>query len=194
MTYSTTIPQPNDDLDVSVTDIQQNFLTANTVMDIDHYPFNNLTATKGQHKQVQIVNQAAIPPGLANGAETIYSKNIPSGGELFFTRGSSGVEIQLTGPGDTSATLQGHSFLPGGLLIQWGEIINPGSGSTPVTFPTPFPSGSAPFSITLTVRRNATSNAIVYYVDEATPPTSTGFNYVGTTSGSQFLYWMAIGK
>lgn len=194
MAYQTTKPAPNDDLDVSVTDIQQNFLTANTVMDVDHYPFNNLTATKGQHKQVQVVNQLAIPPGLANGAETIYSKSISSGGELFFTRGSSGIEIQLTGPGNPSATLQGFTFLPGGLLLQWGEITTPGSGPTSVNFPTPFPSGNAPFSITFTVRRTGASNAIAYYVNEAIPPTSTDFNYIGTTSGSQFLYWMAIGK
>lgn len=52
MVYQTTKPAPNDDLDVSVTDIQQNFLTANTVIDIDHYPFDNLTANKGYHKDI----------------------------------------------------------------------------------------------------------------------------------------------
>lgn len=61
MVYQTLIPQPNDDLDVSVTDIQQNFLTANTVMDIDHYPFDNVTVNKGFHKTVTSPNQTIAP-------------------------------------------------------------------------------------------------------------------------------------
>lgn len=61
MVYQTLIPQPNDDLDVSVTDIQQNFLTANTVFDIDHYPFNDSTANKGFHHTVTSPDQVAVP-------------------------------------------------------------------------------------------------------------------------------------
>lgn len=66
MVYQTLIPQPNDDLDVSVTDIQQNFLTANTVMAIDHYPFDNVTANKGFHKTVTSPDQVTAPAATVN--------------------------------------------------------------------------------------------------------------------------------
>lgn len=65
MAYQTLIPQPNDDLDVSVTDIQQNFLTANTVMSIDHYPFDDVTANKGFHKTVTSPDQTTAPTTTA---------------------------------------------------------------------------------------------------------------------------------
>lgn len=61
MPYQPNKPLPPDDLDISVTDIQQNFLIANTVMDIDHYPFDNLTANKGFHKTVTTPDQGAVP-------------------------------------------------------------------------------------------------------------------------------------
>lgn len=61
MVYQTASPAPNDDLDVSVTDIQQNFLTANTVFDIDHYPFNDSTANKGFHHTVTSPDQVTAP-------------------------------------------------------------------------------------------------------------------------------------
>jgi len=66
MPYQPNKPLPPDDLDISVTDIQQNFLIANTVIDIDHYPFDNLTANKGFHKQVTSPDQGAAPAATAN--------------------------------------------------------------------------------------------------------------------------------
>ena len=66
MVYQTASPAPNDDLDVSVTDIQQNFLTANTVFDIDHYPFDDLTANKGFHHTVTSPDQTTAPAATVN--------------------------------------------------------------------------------------------------------------------------------
>lgn len=66
MPYQPNKPLPNDDLDVSVDDLQQNFEIANTVMSIDHYPFDNLTANKGFHKKVTSPDQGSAPAVTVN--------------------------------------------------------------------------------------------------------------------------------
>lgn len=116
---------PNDDLDVSVTDIQQNFLTANTVMDIDHYPFDNVTANKGYHKQSTY--PAGADPLTVAGTSKVYGKSYTpdytgatADTQLFAISGLGGIS-QLTG---NSGETDGWQWV-GGVLIQWGIVPPP---------------------------------------------------------------------
>ncbi len=65
MVYNTLKPAANDNLNVSQGDIQGNFLTANTVMAVNHYAFDVVSGNQGKHNVVTtpiVVN--APPDGL----------------------------------------------------------------------------------------------------------------------------------
>jgi len=135
MVYQSTKPAPNDDLDVSVTDIQQNFLTSNTVIDIDHYPFDNLTANKGYHKVIH--QPPVLSPAAVASVGQLYVKDVTvntvTDTQLFFKTGLNG-ESQLTG-NDASTT--GYQWI-GGVLIQWGRVVanvSTGVENFAITFP-----------------------------------------------------------
>lgn len=75
MTYSPTIPQPNDLLSQSQGDIQINFSQANSIFQIDHVEFNNATvADRGDHKQITF-NTNNVPGGAPVGTHSILYTN-----------------------------------------------------------------------------------------------------------------------
>lgn len=212
MAYQTTKPAPNDDLDVSVTDIQQNFLTANTVMDINHYPFDNLTVNKGKHKFVDMPVLAGVPT-IAAGDGGIYTKlDASTQAQMFYTPDATGNEYQLTrtiaasfakfgvfiADGALANSTFGWSFLPGGLLFQYGTYIPgnfSGSKTGAINFPTAFT--SVPYLIILTPISKANSNENhTLSLSSTTPPTTTTFNYNwdSTTSTYSGFSWTAIGR
>ena len=116
-----------------------------------------------------------------DGATNAYQlTNIVSGNEATF-----GTNTNYSGTLDG-----GWSFLPGGLIIQYGSGTS-SSSSTTVTFPIAFPSGNPPFSITVTPERNAASASAV---DASTIPTSSQFIFKSNTSSSRKFYWVAIGN
>lgn len=96
MVYQPTKPQPNDNLDVSVTDIQQNFLTANTVMGIDHYPFDNVTANKGFHKTVTSPDQTTEPTTTLEPKIYGLQQTVPLGVIQYSKLPNDGVPTPLT--------------------------------------------------------------------------------------------------
>lgn len=123
---------------------------------------------------------------------------IAGSGEIFLTRDNSGVQIQLTGPGTPtiggSGNNFGYTFLPGGILLQWG-FITISSSPNPYLFVAPnipFPNNC--FNISLSLNANSSTSAANTASTIGTPLT-TGFrwNFTGTTS-YQFIYWTAIGN
>ncbi len=168
--YNQNIPgsqnNPSDDQPL----MRENTNSIRDWVQIDHFGFKN--AQGGLHKQVRSVNQLAIPAGLTAQMGTIYTKLATSTGALtesniFFTPGTSGNEYQLTRVITASFTnlfgklLQnynaagtayfgGWTFLPGGMLMQYGRSVN--SSSANVTFPIPF--STAVYSIQCTILSN----------------------------------------
>jgi hypothetical protein len=196
--YKDNIPFPTNNPSTDQPDMLTNTNSIDSIIGIDHFSFNNTNG--GTHQQVQLFNSpginGAIPPGLqGNGWETIYASATAGNGELWFTRGSTPTGIQLTGPGVPSALQNGSTFLPGGLIFQWGR--SPG-GSLPssgtITFPTPFINNFFVVNITLIANSSGTgtSNTISYLTGSGTL-LSFKWNYTGTTSYVGF-YWMAIGN
>ena len=202
MPYDPNIPQPSDNLSDSQSDILQNFQTLDTVFAINHFLFSDASANKGKHKFIELPELAAIPPGLVSGEETIYSKVVAGSGQVFFTRGSSGVEIQLTGPGTPSALQNGYTFLAGGIVIQWGLVVQAfSSGSTTGTtlFNTPFL--NTPFIVT----GNPTFAAAAFPNSQASvnirgsqliSARKTSFDWQFFTNSSNYtgFTWIAIGN
>lgn len=197
MTFNPSKPAPNDLLSDSQLDIQTNFSTSNTSFGLNHYSFDNLTVKNGKHKFVEMPN-SALPVGLAATEGTLYTKTAAAASELYYTRDASGIEIQMTGPDKPVATTNGHTFLPGGILMQWGQITSTNSSFTPLLFATanidfpnncfdvftqPFGSGNVPGgACTIEVRKSTISK--------------TKFDWVMVTNSGEYtgFFWWAIGN
>jgi len=199
MVYNPNIPNAGDLLSVSQGQLKTNFTAANTSFSRNHIPFSTAT-NNGKHTFIEMPIRAGIPapaPGLILGEGTVYTKNTTTftattEATTYYTPDNTGNEYQLTRTISSKfgsfSTATGWTFLPGGLLLQWGQVAAPGS-SGQVIFPVAFT--TAAFSIQLTVQSTATTFALI---DNTTPPTLTTFNYKTALAGVVSLHWIAIGK
>jgi len=196
--------------------IRGNFSSADTTFGLNHYSFTNLTANIGKHKFVSfpvLANYAAIAPAPIVGDATVYSKTVTSISQLFFAADATGNEYQITRSIPASFSLfstntnyplaqlyekGGWTFLPGGLIMQYGSVL-PGQG-TSQTGTTKFPISftSAPFIVMPTaVSRSTgvgTQERIISIKD--TSITSTQFQWTWDNGTSNYVgfNWIAIGK
>jgi hypothetical protein len=197
MPYQPNIPLSTDNLNVSQGDIQGNFITANTVMGQNHYPFDDATIG-GKHKFVDMPILAAVP-SIAAGDGGLYTKTTSGRSNLFYTSDAAGNEIQITTSVNPSIIANGgFTFLPGGLIMIWGSF-NP-NVSTTVTFPNIAFTGyggngfpTACFQVQLT---GAAANNSTFRNGISTGTiTQTGFVWEGTISANwNPIYYLAIGN
>lgn len=132
-------------------------------------------------------NPTAIPNSMV-----LFSKSDASGKTQLCTIDPDSHVTQISAAVAPLSAQNGYSWLPGGMLIQWGIVDAPVGNSGNFTFPVAF--SGTPYSITLTFIRTAgTSGENFVYVTSG-QVTSTRFRTttVGTT-GSHFVYYMAIG-
>lgn len=205
MTYTPNIPVTGDSLGNTRDRIRTNFQVISSTFDQNHIKPGD--GGQGKHKFIQmaeVANSAAAPTTLANEAG-FYARvgTNPEETNLWFRGENNGFQYQLTSAVSTGTlrfgtfTLPvpnnagGWTFLPGGLILQYGRRLSPGSSGL-VTFPIPFPGGTAPYSIQVSLERTTGSQNVT--IDSGTPPTSTGFNYLASSGGSNAVNWIAIGK
>lgn len=199
MTYTRSIPNSGESLGGTRDRIRTNFEEIFDVVAINHTNFNELG--EGKHKFLQMPIQASAPTTAASEGG-FYTKTVSGAAQAFFRSESNGSEYQMTSVSDANiATFAvnsvayvddndgGWTFLPGGLILQYGRRTSPGSSGT-VTYPRAFPSGNAAFSIIVTNERNSARSANI----NTAGSTSTVFNYFMETSGSTALNWIAIGN
>ena len=165
-----------------------------TTFSVNHVGYNDSGA--GKHKFMQMPEQASAPSTAANEG-ALYTKDDGSTTALYFRQESSGSEIKLTGS-TPSAAANGYTFLPGGLLLQWGVVNSPGTSGT-VTFATAniaFPANL--YNVQLTVARTgsfgSSPSAGIAVVNSGSAFNNTTFSYLCSTSGNARLYWSAIGN
>ncbi len=186
------------------------------IIDEDHFSFDENNG--GLHRQVRLPlrggSPGTIPPGLVAGEGTLYTKTVTSTGiltetGLFYTPDNSSDEYQLTRtitadfaelgtnaaygtPPATFTQTGGWTFLPGGMLMQYGFFGKTGATGTSgqVQFPVQWSTGA--FSIQLTLYRNSGNQTLS--LDSAIVPTTTTFNFLTSSSGSDGIYWTAIGN
>lgn len=204
MSFNPNIPLPTDFLSQSQQDILTNFQTSDTSQGVNHYQFSDVTANNGKHKFLQMPENAAPTTAVDEGAVYTTVGSGPAETNLWFraedSGGGGGFEYQLTRVdaansarfGKTSSTLpNGWTFLPGGLIYQWGRVLNPGSTGT-VTFATnniSFPTTC--FNLQLTSRHTDTNHsAFIAYTVELT---NLIFRYRVSVSSTTELYWVALG-
>lgn len=204
-TYTPSIPQPSDIPANSQSQILGNFTSIDDGTNgfaRNHVTYTNATVgQRGKHNIVELVQQAAIPSGLASMENTYYAKSFTSGRgtpftqtETYMTRGASGIEIQMTAgknselpdfttPGGSTPII-GATFLPGGLLLQFGSR-NATFAPAAITFPAEFLDNN----IVITLGSNGQTTPIWSGV------TSTGFNVsFRGPADSGTIDWMAIGR
>lgn len=194
MSFNPNVPTGLVNLDVDYANVQNNFSSSNTSFGVNHVPFS-VALNNGKHKFVEMPN-GILPVGLAAGESTLYSKSVSGASQLFFTRDNSGIEIQLTGPTTPVANTNGYTFLPGGILMQWGIVNSPTSTGT-VTFATAniaFPTSCFNVQCTLIAKSGGTSTSnTVAPITGTVTNTGFGYSYTATSSYVAF-YWVALGK
>ena len=203
MTFNPNIPKPTDLLSNSQADLLANNGFLNASFSRNHVALN-IATNNGKHTFIEMPTLASIPapvPGLIAGEGTLYTKG-SGGAQLFYTPGTSGNEYQLTRTiaasfASFASANPGWTFLPGGLLLQWGtKTLSANNTLTTITFPVTF---TAPvtnvFSIVLTKISSDNSTTGQEVRISSGNVTISQFKVSQSSSSSaNSVYWMAIGK
>ncbi len=164
------------------------FINTNSLfnyLSVDHIPFN--VNNSGYHKVIHMTTQTLDPVTTATFGQ-LYTKSVTINAiidnQLFYKTGL-GTISQLTGGNQVA---NGYQYI-GGILMQWGVKLAPGSSGS-VVFPTPFP--AACFNVSITQRRDGSNSTQGMYINGI--PSQSGFNYNGSSSSDEAIYWIAIGN
>lgn len=163
-----------------------NFQQLNTIFDIDHVPFNDATAAnRGKHDQSTYI-ELAVDATTAINEVAVYSKDDGAGNtRLYLRQESAGTVIQMSDR-DPVVAASGETFLPGGLLIKWGQIAA-ATNAVAQAFPTAFPNNC--FSVTVTENiATALSNIGVNGF------TAANFTFRTSAAGAVPITYLAIGN
>lgn len=181
-TYNTNIPLSTNSPSTDQPNMQTNTNSINSILDVDMIGFNDNDG--GYHSKVTLVDQVSSPPVAVTGTDIVYSATASGTIELYLQR-PSGSAIQLT-RGTPSASTSGYTWLPGGLLMQWGGVN--GTGNQTFTYPIAFT--STVYSVQVT-RRTGQTNAL--YVLQSPAPTTTAC-VIGSSTGTEINgYVLVIG-
>jgi len=187
MAYNNNIPQATDNLSQSQADLLANFAALDSQYGSsgDHVAFSAVS-NNGKHKKSTYVVQGSDPGSSATEA-VVYSKTSSGSSELFLQRDAVATAIQLTKgtvniAGDATGTSKGHTFLPGGLLLQWGSLTAAVAG-TAFTFDVAF---TSIYAITCGIQAAASQATAFSGVSTAGATAYSG-------SGSQTINYIAIG-
>lgn len=198
--FDDTIPATGHNPSVDYITMQQNNVSSQGIIDVDHIGYNQTNG--GTHRQCQFADQIVIPAGLMAGFANLYGK-LATEESLFFSPGSSGKEYQLTRTDtsnftkfatntaySTSGTFTfngGWTFLPGGMLLQYGKATNTVNATTG-TIPFPKSFTNTPYAVLIIPSSlSAASTAVV--TDGS--PSTTGFSFTSTSLRAWF--WIAVG-
>ena len=211
--YQPSIPTVTVKFSADYLNIQGNFSVLDTSYGINHFAFSNTSSRKGKHKFVDMPflntspSDTTPPTSLIPGDGGLYVAIPISKAELFYSNDASGRAFQMTNTNAagasgfaTFAENPGWTFLPGGLIMQWGSVASTTTGSfTDQIFPIPFPGGcynvftqvygnsSAPSAggeANVTIRKSTLSGSNI-----------TKFNWAYVTGSAQYtgFFWWALG-
>jgi len=172
-TYQPNIPTGNVDLDIDYLNIQGNFQQLDTSFGVDHVTFSNVTPQNGYHTSVHFNpisttatnppnNQPVVAPATVAGIGQLFSSQINDGNTvdtaLYFLTGN-GLLTQMTANIQPVLAQNGYTFLPGGLLMQWGIVTPIATAIVTVNLPIPFKNNFFNVSITPIKSGGTISNA-----------------------------------
>jgi hypothetical protein len=157
------------------------------ILGVDLYSFGSSGNNDGYHQKSTYVVQGSDPSSIS-GQIIEYAKTSSGNSELFVVRDGSGTPIQMTRGNVVTGGNQsnGYTFLPGGIIYQWGATNYDGTNKT-LSFPTPFPANC--FNVVITP---SISSAIVGIVPGMT--NNSGFKLDTTSSATFTLFFFAVGN
>lgn len=196
-TYQPNIPTGSIPLNQDYLNLQGNFQQLNIAYGFDHVPLTDTSGIPpggitGIHKIIHLQSNAT--PAAVPQVGQFFNAFIPDGYDtdtVLFLQTGGGKLLQLTSNVQPSLSTSGYTFLPGGLIFQWGTVNAPGSsGNVVFTSVGCIAFAHSIFNVQLTVRRDSSSSTQGMYVNGA--PSLTGFSYNGS-SAPNALFWTAIG-
>ena len=193
MAYQPNIPTGSVPLNIDYQNLRTNFTALNTIFGVDHLTYNNATAQKGYHTNIHMVPAGSNPSAVV-GYGTLYNRTTNDGYDsdqtLFFLTGD-GKRLQLTSNVSPSLANTGYTFLPGGLILQWGRTNIQSTGNVPIVFPLAFANAVYSAQVTYSITDNTTVRSGI----SAGTLSTTGFTWEGTNSSQlRTLFWMVIGS
>jgi hypothetical protein len=146
-TYYPTIPQATDQISNSQPQIQNNFTSIMSLIDVNHGDF--ATSVAGQHTYVQMTNQSMVPAvnnpdvGLYN-----YSQGGPGNNQMWVRKADGTPDVPMTASSQANV---GWAYLPSGIILKWG-FFNAPPGISFQEFPvaSTIPVFSAVFEVMIT--------------------------------------------
>lgn len=208
-TYQPNIPTGSVPFNEDYLNLQANFQQLNIAYGVDHVPFSDTSGVppagqSGLHTVVHLQANSTIAGNPPNNYPITPPTAVSLTGEIFSTQSNDGINpdeilwyqtgggrlMQLTRNFVPVASTNGYTFIPGGLILQWGTKATTGTGTT-VNFNTPFPSNCfvvllTPALVTLNTNQQfgvASKNLSSFIIIA-----NAGYP-VGTT-----FYWQAIGN
>jgi hypothetical protein len=215
MTYQPGIPTGNVKLNIDYSAVQTNFQQLDTQFSVDHIPFSSTTGSppNGYHQSIHYNPQSTTVTNAPNNYTSAaqYPQGVPATtagfGQLFSSQVNDGINVDtglywLSGAGRQIALTRnfvpvkannGVTFLPGGLILQWGRqaIASAANGTTfnwPIAFTTFY---SATVSVIVTAN-NDTRTADFLNTPSATQATVIVRNENGSQRAAT-VFFMAIG-
>lgn len=166
------VPLAGQNLAVTRNPINQNFVTIDTAFAIDHIGY--ALANQGMHKWVEFPTVGT--PAVVGGKIDLYPKLNNAGSfqsarnEVFIQpsgnnpAGVLGTAYPLTANSTNvvnGGTVGGWTYLPSGLVMQWGSAPTGSGLAGPVLFPVPFP--NAVLNVSVTSSNTGGNRATVQY-------------------------------
>lgn len=207
--YTDGIPNVNNDPSDDQPDMQVNTNSIDGIIGEDHFSFNNING--GLHQKCRLVDQSGIPSGVAGGMGTIYSKLEATSAStkesnLFLTPDATGNQYQLSRTISTAFTnfgtylaygtppggktqKGGWTFLPGGLLLQYGIYGVLTATTETIEYPVLF--STAVFVVQCTV--SGTLSRVVNVIPSSVSALNNFQVSINNTSGGNNIFWTAIG-
>lgn len=199
MTFTPNIPVSGQSLGETRDPIRNNFTYISTTLAKNHFPTNDANA--GKHQKVEMP-VGSLPTGVAS--EGILYTKTATGSQLYYTPDASGNEYQMTrtiaakySTFSTNSVYDatqpdnqgGWTFLPGGMLLQYGFLTNPQNNDI-----IPFAVSFTTFAfVTLGATRNSTDDKMISV--KAGSVLNNQFQVIlSGSSPPTGLYWQAVGK
>lgn len=192
MTYNPNIPQANDLISTSQGDLLTNFGQIDDGVSVgianDHVSLTDGTATnRGRHANIRFVEQAGDPATPVDQVG-LYAKDTGGVPRLYIREESSGTVYQLNGATPTVAN-PGTTWLPGGLILNYGSAALGANSQVTYNFATAFPNNV--FSITTAVQANAVVSDADHYIRTIA---LANFAVRNPTGQAWTLHYIAIGN
>jgi hypothetical protein len=209
--YNNAIPQAGNRLASSQQDLLNNFQQLDTTFGVDHYDFSDGTANNGKHNQVTMPGQSSPPPASVAGDGVIYTNTASSLTDVYYTQDNSTDEYRLTRVGSNATDVArfatntnyqvgppsltgGWTFLPGGMLLQYGIAASQNTSLPNITVTFPKAYTNVVYSVTCTIVETADTRRFISVYDVANNQfRATLRNSGGSKTAGINFYWQAIG-